>query len=131
MLFVAWGIPFAFWVLLGLGFLSWTMQADEPDVNELRSRSIEPSNLTPVDRDDFLAPSNAAAMWDDDDPRTVGDVQITTVESDWRRTRLGWIRLSHAKSIEPQPQNLAQRVSPLFWAVWLWLVSTWILVWSS
>ena len=125
-----WGVQLAFWLLLALGFCSWTLRADESTLRDTPTVPVDAPN----------SESNDAQRFANGAPRMVAKAQEPdlqaldsplTEESDWRRTRHGWERLSHVTAIEALPPNFAHRVSPLFWAVWLWLISIWILVWSS
>lgn len=130
----AWGVSFAFWLLLGLGFLSWTIRTDKPHSPEVSTRPVASPNPTPIgslQTDEHGVRSGASTKLDDPDESSAQTNETVTAETDWRRTRHGWLRLSQATAIEPAPQNFVQRMSPLFWAAWLWLVTTWILVWSS
>lgn len=130
----AWGVSFAFWLLVGLGFLTWTIRADGPNSPEFPTSPVAspaPAPIGSMGTDDRGARSGASAKLDDARENSAESNDTANVETDWRRTRHGWLRLSQATAIEPAPLNVVQRVSPLFWAVWLWLVTTWILVWSS
>jgi hypothetical protein len=110
----AWGVQLAFWILIVLGFISWIMYSGHANANS------NPNSYP-----------KASVRQDSTAFRSSGQIQEPEVrETDWRRARQGWVRLSHEVSIPPQPLNFVQSISPLFWAAWLWLLSTWILVWS-
>lgn len=126
----AWGVHLAFWLLVVLGFLCWTIRADEPDSPALPSIPVESPHAPTREVEETALQGKLHAANEADENLSPLN-KSTSVETDWRRTRQGWLRLSQASAIEPQPQNLVQRISPLFWAVWLWLISTWILVWST
>lgn len=49
----------------------------------------------------------------------------------WRKGRQGWIQIQHYRVGPPIPLNFVQRISPLFWAVCLWMFAILVLVLAS
>ncbi|MBL8889015.1 MAG: hypothetical protein JNL67_03495 [Planctomycetaceae bacterium] len=126
----AWGVHLAFWVLVVLTLIGWASHAAEPQYRmapqatgsvELGAPSSEVKQIEHV----------PTVLSDTPHHRVEARQAETSTETDWRRARNGWVRLSVVTPIEPHPPNFVQRMPPLFWAVGLWLISTWILVWSS
>lgn len=49
----------------------------------------------------------------------------------WRKARQGWVQIQNYRVAPPVPQNFVQRISPLFWAVCLWMFAILVLVFAS
>lgn len=111
------GIRFAILVLLATTLLCWESMPTVPRSGPAANQSHFSFRLTRV---------STAPQADQGDSFPERDFN-----HGWRKSRAGWIQIRNYRTDDPIPRNLVQRLSPLFWAVTLWMFAILLLVLAS